>query len=239
MTTVRNAPQVRRSSHVSRVDHRALPPLKLLESSRRRPEWRQLELPAAALPDEDHEHLACLRLDSWLPINLRRFLIAELGPSLRFEEGAIFATRPGARESLMRELARAIRRYSFNRARETWNECLVRTSWLEAEFSCAPAEQHQVVLCLRCSTIEAGPDAAGRHQAAACLALTLNSVLAQPLGTAIDDAARALVRHGLFEVIERFRLGRTAASLPHFDLDCYMRNEQVAFTWRPMPAPRE
>ena len=36
--------------------------------------------------------------------------------------------------------------------------------------------------------------------------------------------------------VEKFRLHRTEAGLPHYDLDCYVAGGQVIFTWRPLPA---
>jgi hypothetical protein len=30
-------------------------------------------------------------------------------------------------------------------------------------------------------------------------------------------------------------MAREAAGLPHYDLDCFVTNEQVIFTWRPLP----
>ena len=64
-----------------------------------------------------------LQLGSRLPINLRHFLAEQLGASMRIEDDSIVALEPRSNEALMRELARAIRRFSAERAREAWCEC--------------------------------------------------------------------------------------------------------------------
>jgi hypothetical protein len=36
-------------------------------------------------------------------------------------------------------------------------------------------------------------------------------------------------------LVEEFRVLRSAFGLPHFDLDCYVRGEQLTLMWRPLP----
>ena len=98
-----------------------------------------------------------LQLGSRLPINLRHFLAEQLGSSMRVEDDSIVALEPRSNEALMRELARAIRRFSTERAREAWCECAMGLDRLEREFFAAPSDDRgPVVLCLRCSCVGAG-----------------------------------------------------------------------------------
>ena len=46
----------------------------------------------------------------------------------------------------------------------------------------------------------------------------------------------ALTPDALHRAVENFRLHRTEAGEPHYDLDCYVAGGQVIFTWRPLPA---
>jgi len=39
----------------------------------------------------------------------------------------------------------------------------------------------------------------------------------------------------ILQAIENFRMARDAAQLPHQDLDCFVSNGQLVFTWRPLP----
>lgn len=231
---MRNAHSIRRSPHISRLEHSATPPLRLLESSRTLFNFSRSANPqSAARPASGGaDALTCVRLGTWLPINLRRFLVEELGPALKIDNDTIVAFEPKGDKQVMRELARAIRRFSFNRAHEKWNECLVQASQLEAELSRAPAPRHPVALCLRCARLSIGPDQLAEHQGPACLAVTLNSTLKSDN---LEGTAWALVRRELHRVIEDFRLSRAAAGLPHYDLDCYVPNDQMVFTWRPLP----
>jgi len=66
-----------------------------------------------------------LYLGSRLPINLRQFLAEQLGPSIRVESDSIVALKPRSGGALMRDLARAIRRFSAERARQVWSECAI------------------------------------------------------------------------------------------------------------------
>ncbi len=174
-----------------------------------------------------------IQLGSQLPINLRNFLAQQLGPAMRVEEDAIVALVPRSGDALMRELARAIRRFSAERAREAWAECAIWLNRLECEFfggrgdDCGP-----VVLCLRCGCIGTGP--MDQHCGKDCLAVDLSTeVHAERLaGTSPDGKPTS---DALRRAVASFRQMRSAASLPHYDLDCYVAGGQVIFTWRPLP----
>jgi hypothetical protein len=174
-----------------------------------------------------------LHLGSRLPINLRHFLAEQLGPTMRIEDDTIVALQPSSSEALMRELARAIRRFSAERAREVWSECAILLDRLEREFFASPSDDRgPVVLCLRCACVGVGP--LDQHCGARCLPVHLGAeVRAQqlegkcPNGTLSPDA--------LHHAVEHFRSQRDAAGLPHYDLDCYVAGGQVIFTWRPLP----
>jgi len=171
-----------------------------------------------------------LYLGSRLPINLRNFLADQLGPTMRVESDTIVALEPRSGAALMRELARAIRRFSAERARQVWCECAVGVARLHTEFFGAPAaERCPVVLCMRCSCIGAGP--LDEHGGRNCLPVNLDSALKDFATSKGSDAAPDAILHA----IENFRLAREAAKQPHFDLDCFVSNGNLIFTWRPLP----
>jgi len=169
-----------------------------------------------------------VHLECRLPINLREFLVDQLGTVVD-ESGATmlnFATK--AEEPTLSKLARAIRRYSTTRAHESWEECGIALARFD-EYRDGPAE---IALCLACVRIEFGEGALARHQGAGCVSLALNPVRAwrtqssEPYEISVADAFRQL--------IEEFRRLRAAFGLPHFELDSYVRNRQLIFTWRPL-----
>jgi hypothetical protein len=186
-----------------------------------------------------------LNLKCALPINLREFLAgqfaAPFADGLRIDEDGVFTLGPGAGEEAFSRVARAIRRYSTERAHERWNECTTALARLGDDLGRAAESGGQVVLCLGCAALETGADAIGRHRGAGCVAVELS---AKPYGNSNDGnhndqtAGRVEVSHGLPErllrVIEGFRLGRAALGLCHYDLDCYVARGQVIFTWRPV-----
>jgi hypothetical protein len=189
-----------------------------------------------------------LNLKCALPINLREFLAgqfaAPFADGLRIDEDGVFTLGPGAGEEAFSRVARAIRRYSTERAHERWNECATAVARLGDDLGRAAESGGQVVLCLGCAALETGADAVGRHRGAGCVAVELS---ARPNlhasnfndGNLNDQtAARVEESRGLPEmllrVIEGFRLGRAALGLCHYDLDCYIARGQVIFTWRPV-----
>ena len=232
---MRNGPLVHRRAHASRFAYGAPSPLERLQTlavfgGPRTYSNRARTLPATGAQWE----MQRLQLGSRLPINLRHFLAKQLGPSMRIEDDSIVALEPRSSESLMRELARAIRRFSAERAREAWCECAMGMERLEREFFGEPSEiRGPVVLCLRCACVGAGP--LDQHCGARCLPVHLGAdVRAQQLeGKCIDGT---LTPDALHRAVENFRRHRSDESLPHYDLDCYVAGGQVIFTWRPLPA---
>jgi hypothetical protein len=240
---VRSGPQIRRSAHVSRYAYGAPSPLERLA----------ILAPAAGQPSaffrrtRDHARVPeppawepqSIQLGSRLPINLRYFLAEQLGPSMRVDEDTITALEPRSGDSLMRELARAIRRFSAERAREAWSECTVGLRKLEAEMAGASADCHSgatPVLCLRCACV--ATDSSDRHSGSDCLAISLDldfGVAAEAEARAGRVRAEAITPDALHRAVEGFRRMRTAAGLPHYDLDCYAAGGQAIFTWRPLP----
>jgi hypothetical protein len=169
-----------------------------------------------------------LSLKCALPINLREFLAEQFAGGLHIDEDGVFTLGPSAGEDALRRVARAIRRFSTERAHEQWNECATALARLGDDLDWAGESGDQVVLCLRCAAIETGADAIGRHREAGCVAVDLSahtsSHVEEPQG----------LPEMLLRVIEGFRLGRAALGLPHYDLDCYVARGQVIFTWRPL-----
>jgi hypothetical protein len=189
-----------------------------------------------------------LNLKCALPINLREFLAgqfaAPFADGLRIDEDGVFTLGPGADEEAFSRVARAIRRYSTERAHERWNECATALARLGDDLGRAAESGGQVVLCLGCAALETGADAVGRHRGAGCVAVELSARPNLHAGNLNDGnlndrtADRVEVSHGppqmLLRVIEGFRLGRAALGLCHYDLDCYVARGQVIFTWRPV-----
>ncbi len=228
---MRNGPLVRRHAHVSRLAYGTQTPLERLAALAppgsprpfaRRARGQQLE--------SDPSELSRVPLGSRLPINLRQFLAHQLGSMARVEEDSIVALNPRSGDLLLRELARAIRRFSAERAREAWNECAIGLSRLEHEFFAASAgERSPVVLCLRCSAF--GTGALEQHCGINCVAVDLSSAIkAQQMERGID----APTPDAMHRAVENFRAARAAANQAHYDLDCYTAGGQVVFTWRPL-----
>jgi hypothetical protein len=173
-------------------------------------------------------------METFLPLNLRGFLTAELGAKINIDDNVISPVAPDSNESFLRELARAIRRFSFQRAHESWTETVVPADALEEAMAEASAGRCQVVLCLRCETVTLGPMAARQHAGASCFPIPLHQAMARAEAGELTGPA---VRHLLYQMIESFRQERTSSGLPHFDLDHYVRGSQMVFTWRPLPPP--
>ncbi len=227
---MRNGPLVRRHAHVSRFAYGTPTPLERLAALAPTGAPRPFVRRARVQPEPDLSEPMRLPLGNRLPINLRQFLARELGTIARVEEDTIVALAPRSSNLLMRELARAIRRFSAERAREAWNECAIGLSRLEHEFfSSGPGERSPVVLCLRCSAF--GTGALEQHCGINCLAVDLGSaVKEQQMELGLD----APTPDAMHRAVENFRAARIAAGRPHYDLDCYAANGQVVFTWRPL-----
>jgi hypothetical protein len=162
-----------------------------------------------------------------LPINLRSFLAAQLGCQAEASDDTILSFAARADQSTLNKLARAIRRYSTARAREPWAECsLTMAAFVEAHQHWRP-----VVLCLRCVRVDFGDASLREHQRNGCLPIALARTEPSDVG---DTAAQA-VPERIQRLVEEFRALRAAFGLPHFDLDCYVRGEELTFMWHPLP----
>ena len=181
---------------------------------------------------------SCLHVECKLPINLRQFLAQQFDPILDSDNDSILDLAAHADEATLSRVARAIRRYSTSRAREAWSECSMALSDFEREgASPAPA----VTLCLECAQLEFGAEAREQHAGPRCL--TVNLLPACPAEKNSADgtlsSSSSSIPDRLQRLIEDFRAMRAAFGLSHFDLDCYVTNRRVMFSWRPMQSRRE
>ncbi len=229
---LRNGPLVHRHASVSRAVRGTVSPLERLAALKTVDGPGDLRQRNARMwLHEGMWESSRLHLGSRLPINLRRFLAEQLGPNLRVESDTIVALQPRSDEALMRELARAIRRFSAERARQVWSECAIGLSRLKSEFFRTPAgERCPVMLCLRCACIGAGP--LDEHAGSNCLQVNLASALKDFQASPSNDCGG--VPDGILQAIENFRMAREAAGLEHHDLDCFVSDHQIIFTWRPL-----
>jgi hypothetical protein len=188
-----------------------------------------------------------LNLKCALPINLREFLAEQftgeefgaeqVAGELHIDEDGVFTLGPGAGEDALSRVARAIRRYSTERAHERWDECSSALARLGDDLDWAAESGDQVVLCLGCAALETDAGAVGRHRGAGCVAVELSARVNDARlndQTASDLQESDGMPQMLRKVIEGFRLGRAALGLAHYDLDCYVARGQVIFTWRPL-----
>jgi len=233
---LRDGPSVRGSSKTSRAD--AGTALRLLVSSRglataHTPEIRSPSgyhgSTGGALPFQN------LRFENCLPINLRSFLTAELGQRVCIDDSTIAPANGEFPEAFMRDLARAIRRFSFERAHESWVEVVSGRLALEEGLTRARIGACQVVLCLRCAHLSVGLNALGEHRDAACLAVPVHGFASCDYGEGQLPVSSQL-RRNLYQEIANFRRARMAQGLPHYDLDYYLRDSHYVFTWRPVRA---
>jgi len=114
-----------------------------------------------------------LNLKCALPINLREFLAEQftgeefgaeqVAGELHIDEDGVFTLGPGAGEEALSRVARAIRRYSTERAHERWDECSSALARLGDDLDWAAESGDQVVLCLGCAALETDAGAVGRH----------------------------------------------------------------------------
>jgi hypothetical protein len=169
-----------------------------------------------------------LPLEYRLPINLREFLANQLGAVLDESDETVLNLAATADESTLSRLARAIRLYSTTRAQQSWQESIVPLARFAADQE---MPDPNIALCLKCACVEFGEGALGRHQSAGCVSLGLGgaSAVAPQSG-----AQEAKIADAVRRLIEEFRALRVAFGLPHFELDSYVRNGQLTFTWRPL-----
>jgi hypothetical protein len=230
---VRNGPLVHRRAQVSRFAYGTPTPLERLASLTPLGTPRPFSRRVRAQRQEPQEFEPVrLSLGSRLPINLRNFLNRELSAIARIEEDTIVAIGARSSEMLMRELARAIRRFSAERARETWSECAIGLERLEHEFFGPDSDgRSPVVLCLRCAAI--GTGALEQHCGPNCLAVDLGAAVK---ADRIERGPSAPGSNAMHRAVENFRAARESAGLEHHELDCYVAGAQVIFTWHPLPA---
>jgi hypothetical protein len=181
---------------------------------------------------------SCLHVECKLPINLRQFLARQFDPILNSDDNdSILDMAAHADKATLSRVARAIRRYSTSRAREAWAECSVTLGDFQREgASPAPA----AMLCLECARLEFGADACDAHMGPHCLTVSLLPDV-PALENSIDSPPSpnsALIPDRLQRQIEDFRTMRAAFGLSHFDLDCYVTNRRVMFSWRPLQPAR-
>ncbi|HKV53922.1 MAG TPA: hypothetical protein VJN94_04700 [Candidatus Binataceae bacterium] len=100
------------------------------------------------------------------------------------------------------------------------------------KFADAGCHGLPVVLCLRCARVDFGEPAAHQHQGAGCVPITLVRGEALEAG---EESPCSTIAERIQRLVEEFRALRAAFGLPHFDLDCYVRGEQLTLMWRPLP----
>jgi hypothetical protein len=166
-----------------------------------------------------------LIFENCLPINLRMFLIGELGPRVHIDDSTIAPASNEPPEVFMRDLARAIRRFSFARAHESWIEVTGSRAMVEEGLNRA-----QAVLCLQCARLALGAELSSEHRDSSCVAVALHA------GDSHDAErpAASELRRSLYRQIANFRRSREHQGLPHYELDYYMRDNCYVFTWRPL-----
>jgi hypothetical protein len=232
--SLRDGPSVRGSSKTSRANSGVA--LRLLVSSRglvtahtpetRSPAGHNISV-AGMLPFQN------LRFENCLPINLRGFLKAELGARLYIDDSTIAPAAGEYPDAFMRDLARAIRRFSFARAHESWVEVVIGRLTLEESLSRCRIGACQVVLCLRCARLSIGRHVAEEHREPSCLVVPLHGFVSCDYEQEQAPQASQL-RRNLYREIGNFLVARQMHGLPHYDLDYYLRDNHYVFTWRPL-----
>ena len=226
---MRTGPLVRRGANVSRVVPGAPATVRrtLFPRISNLTELEDLSSPSPIIES------SCLHVECKLPINLRQFLAQQFDPLLDSDNDSILDMAAHADEATLSRIARAIRRYSTSRAREAWAECSVTLADFErADASPAPA----ATLCLQCARLEFGVDARDAHTGPHCL--SVNLLPACPQRERSPSRSSSLISDRLQRLIEEFRAMRAAFGLSHFDLDCYVTNRRVMFSWRPLGSAR-
>ena len=176
-----------------------------------------------------------LKFENCLPINLRMFLTAELGTRVCIDDSTIAPAIDEFPEAFMRDLARAIRRFSFARAHESWIEVSSGRLPLDEGLIRSRIGACQVALCLRCPRLSIGPNAPAEHKDPACLIVPLHGFSSCDYEQETVPLNYQLKRN-LYRDIANFRRAREIQGLPHYDLDYYMRDNHYVFTWRPLPS---
>jgi len=225
VVTLRTGPLVRRGANASRIAPGAPATQRRagLPRSSELPVFGKLPLPVPII------EASCLHAECKLPINLRNFLAQQFGPALESDNESILDMAANADPATLSRVARAIRRYSTSRAREAWAECAVALEDFERKGLNAPSVAR---LCLECARLEFGAEAGEAHLGPRCVTVDLSPVcVARPEAGNDSPVSDRLQRQ-----IEDFRAMRAAFGLSHFDLDCYVTNRRVMFSWRPLSA---
>lgn len=223
---MRTGPMVRRGANVPHVSQRApstLRPPTLSATSAAQPELSRI----FSVPVIES---SCLHVDFRIPIDLRRYLAKQL--ALDCDDEALLNFAAHADGATLSKLARAIRRFSTERARTPWSECAVALATFE-KIS-ARADTAHAILCLGCTRIAFGEHATEEHRGSECVVVDLSAALGTNSGGARSKGGRKPIAERLQTIIEQFRALRAAFHLPHYGLDCYVTNSRVTFTWSPL-----
>jgi hypothetical protein len=225
---LRTGPLVRRGANASRMVPGTQAALRRVGHPRcsELPVFGKLPLPTPII------EASCLHAECKLPINLRHFLAQQFGPTLESDNESILDMAANADAATLSRVARAIRRYSTSRAREAWAECVVPLEDFERQgANTSPAAR----LCLECARLEFGAEACATHSAPRCLTIDLLPDCSPSPRSANHSSPSVSDR--LQRQIEDFRAMRAAFGLSHFDLDCYVTNRRIMFSWRPLGTP--
>lgn len=222
---MRSRPLVHRGAHTSRVLHGAATTPR--RGALAKPPVIRPSAPVSPPIPLPHPLIesSCLHVQCKLPINLREFIAHQFGAALKSNDDTILAMAASADDETLSKVARAIRRYSTNRAREAWAECVAPLTHFERESAAAAP---RTILCLACARIDFGEAADQFHRHPRCLTVDFG------LACTGQSGADASIPDRLQCRIEEFRAMRAAFGLPHFDLDCYVASRRVTFSWRPV-----
>ncbi len=223
---MRTGPMVRRGANSSHVSQRApstLRPPTLSATSAAQPVLSRI----FSLPVIES---SCLHVEFRIPIDLRRYLAKQL--ALDCDDEALLNFAAHADGATLSKLARAIRRFSTERARTRWSECGVALATFEK--IAARADTAHAILCLGCARIDFGEHATEAHHGSECVVVDLSAALGANSGGAHSRGGRKPIAERLQTIIEQFRALRAAFHLPHYGLDCYVTNSRVTFTWSPL-----
>jgi hypothetical protein len=228
---VRTGPMVRRDANVSHVSQRApsnLRPPTSSATAAAQPVFSRM-FPAATPVIES----SCLHVEFRIPIDLRRYLKKQL--ALDCDDETLLNLAAHANGAMLSKLARAIRRFSTERARTRWSECAVTLATFEKNAARGhTADASHAILCLGCARIEFDEHAAQAHHDSGCLVVDLSAALGVNSKRTRSNGARKPIADRLQVIVEQFRALRAAFHLPHYDLDCYVTNSRVTFTWSPL-----
>jgi hypothetical protein len=162
---------------------------------------------------------------------LRRYLKKQL--ALDCNDEALLKFAAHADGATLSKLARAIRRFSTERARTRWAECAVALATFE-KIADTAADASHAILCLGCARIDFGEHATEEHRGSECVVVDLSAALGANSGGTRSKGGRKPIAERLQTIIEQFRALRAAFHLPHYGLDCYVTNSRVTFTWSPL-----